>query len=431
MRTERSFDPQTLEYRYVRRRWHVLLRAIDTLGLIVMRLLGGGNARLGSRTAESSPPDPAQVRSMLLVQLDHLGDAVITTAMFAPLRRQFPHASIEVLCGPRGAEVFRGVPEVTQVHVSGVNRFHRRLAGLWMVSTLWWGWKLRRRKFDLAIDVRGELPMALLIALTGARQRLGWDAGGGGFMLTASPPYVPGRAELHSRAALLELLGVVVDRENFFPSWSPSVAIGSAIDWRLRNAGYDAKRRLIVLHLGAGTQAKRWPIDRWRSLVCSLVSRELGEVILVGSAADQAAAQEIVGGFGSQYVRDWTGQLDLAELAALCGRADIVVGADSGPAHLAAAQRTPVVVLFSGTNDVEQWRPRSGRVAILREPVSCSPCHATTCPLADHPCMRGLDPDAVLQAVAEMLDEPMLAFADFRNRLERSQPRRDSWRSIA
>jgi len=376
-------------------------------------------------------PDASSVRSILLIQLDHLGDSVITTAMLAPLRRHFPQASIEVLCGPRGAEVFRATTEVAQVHVSIWNRFHRRTAGLWIAATVWWGIALRRRRFDVALDTRGELPMALLMWLAGAKYRLGWDAGGGGFLLTASPRYVRGGAELASRAALLAELGIAVDEATFFPRFEPGEAATTEMERRLSSAGYDACRRLLVLHIGAGTSAKAWSVERWRSLVCSLVSRELGEVVLVGTAADRAAATEIAAGFSSHYVRDWTGQLELAELAALCRRADVVVGADSGPAHLAAAQRTPLVVLFSGTNDVEQWQPRGGRVVVVREPVSCSPCHATQCPLAGHPCMQGIDPAVVLQRVAELLDEPMLAFAEFSDRVDRQLQRRTSARSIA
>lgn len=428
MPTARSISGSDVEYRYVRRCWHVLFRALDAVGWTVRWILSRVHHR---HEVSPASPDASSVRSILLIQLDHLGDAVITTAMLAPLRRHFPQATIDVLCGPRGADVFRGSSEVDRVHVSITNRFHRRAAGLWLVATLWWGLALRRRRFDFAIDTRGELPMALLMWLAGARHRLGWDAGGGGFLLTASPKYVRGRAELASRAALLSELGVPIDETNFSPRFEPDSATASQMERRLASAGYDAGRRLLVLHIGAGTSAKAWPVERWRSLVCSLVSRELGEVVLVGTVADRKAASEIAAGFPSHYVLDWTGQLQLAELAVLCRRADVVVGADSGPAHLAAAQRTPLVVLFSGTNDVEQWQPRGGRVVVVREPVSCSPCHATQCPMADHPCMQGIDPAVVLQRVAEILDEPMLAFAEFSDRVDRNLLRRASARSIA
>jgi hypothetical protein len=90
------------------------------------------------------------------------------------------------------------------------------------------------------------------------------------------------------------------------------------------------------------------------------------------------------------------------ELAAVLEASDLFIGADSGPAHLAAAVGTPAVVLFSGTNDPRQWQPCGEAVRVLRQPVPCSPCHRTRCPWADHPCMRRLTPNDAAAAVEDL-----------------------------
>ena len=95
---------------------------------------------------------------------------------------------------------------------------------------------------------------------------------------------------------------------------------------------------------------------------------------------------------------DWTGRLSVTQTAALLERADLFIGADSGPSHLAASAGLPSVILFSGTNRVAQWRPWSRRSLVLRHSVPCGPCHQKVCPLAAHPCMTGLDPDRVYRA---------------------------------
>ena len=97
-------------------------------------------------------------------------------------------------------------------------------------------------------------------------------------------------------------------------------------------------------------------------------------------------------------LRDWTGRLTVTQTTALLERADLFIGADSGPAHLAASAGTLSVILFSGTNQPGQWRPWSRHSLILRHRVPCQPCHQKVCPLADHPCMSGLDPDRVYRA---------------------------------
>ena len=102
---------------------------------------------------------------------------------------------------------------------------------------------------------------------------------------------------------------------------------------------------------------------------------------------------------------DWTGNFEVLELAALLEAADLFVGADSGPAHLAAWARTRSVVLFSGTNQVKQWRPPSETLTVLQHPTECSPCHLKRCVFPDHPCMTALTPDRVLRALERIATE--------------------------
>ncbi len=86
-------------------------------------------------------------------------------------------------------------------------------------------------------------------------------------------------------------------------------------------------------------------------------------------------------------LRDWTGTMTVAQTTAFLERADLFIGADSGPAHLAASAGTLSVILFSGTNQPRQWRPWSRHSLVLRHRVPCHPCHQKVCPLAGHPCM--------------------------------------------
>ena len=97
-------------------------------------------------------------------------------------------------------------------------------------------------------------------------------------------------------------------------------------------------------------------------------------------------------------LRDWTGTLTVTQTTALLERADLFIGADSGPAHLAASAGTLSIILFSGTNRPRQWRPWSRHSLTIRHHVPCQPCHQKVCPLADHPCMSGLDPERVYRA---------------------------------
>lgn len=406
----KSFRRRPLgRYRYVRLRWRILFTLIDAFGGFIFTL-GRLIARALLDPRKKTPKDP---RRILVVQLDHMGDAVISTVLFPLLRRRYPAASLEVLCGPWNRQLFAAVPEVNRVHESRRNRFLRggdrrcwkRLA--WIAAVFAQGLRLRREKYDLAIDVRGDFPNALMLWLSGAKRRLGWNCGGGGFLLTDVAPFVHNRPEVESRLALLAAMGIApADNEDDLPHFRPSEAAKTIVADKLAACFVEVPNRkrslLVAVHVSAGTAAKRWPVEHWRRLLDMLIAAG-ARVVLVGSSSDRPISQSIRGGRCLSNVGDLTGDLDIVELAALLERADLFIGGDSGPAHLAAAVRTPALALFSGTNDSRQWRPRGEKVAVVSHAVPCSPCHREQCPRASHPCMRNIDPAAVFAAAAGLV----------------------------
>ncbi|HEY1064646.1 MAG TPA: glycosyltransferase family 9 protein, partial [Pirellulales bacterium] len=196
-------------YRYRRPVWNWLFSAIDALGWLAVMLANILRLRR-SRPHQALLGD---VRSLLLIQFDHLGDGVLTGAVLPALRRRFPDASITALVSPSCEELFRRRAEIDEVVVCDRNRFSRsgRAAG-WLGEIFRQGRSLRPRSFDAAIDFRGEFPHALLMWLSGARIRVGWDCGGGGFLLTHHVAYVPHRHEVLSRWAVLAAMGVARPR---------------------------------------------------------------------------------------------------------------------------------------------------------------------------------------------------------------------------
>ncbi len=177
------------------------------------------------------------------------------------------------------------------------------------------------------------------------------------------------------------------------PSSSETISNDGEPDW-LHAGRFGASAPLLAVHLGAGTPAKRWPIGHWDDLLGQFL-RDGWRVVVVGGTDDSGLAATLT---PHDELKDWTGRLAVTETTALLERADLFLGSDSGPAHLASCAGVPSVVLFSGTNRVGQWRPWSRRSLVLRHDVACNPCHRKVCPLADHPCMTALTPDRVYKA---------------------------------
>ena len=182
-------------------------------------------------------------RRILVVQLDHMGDAVLTSPLLALLRTAYPEAQIDVLASPSNREVFEADPHVDRVRLATRTWFERR-RGSWALGTAVWalGRSLRDGHYDLGIDVRGDILTVVVLALAGIPRRLGWAMGGGGFLLTDVARWVPGRHEVDSRLALLERLGLPVEgpaRVVVHVTDQDRVAVGG----RLRGAWPDEGRR--------------------------------------------------------------------------------------------------------------------------------------------------------------------------------------------
>lgn len=419
---------RTGRYRYTKWRWRASVGLLDLVGTIVMALW-----RVVRPAKRVDAP-----RKILVVQLDHMGDAILSTPIFPRLRAAYPGATIDVLASPSNREVFEADPEVDRVHLADRNWFERKPGRRALGSAVWTlGRSLRAHRYDLGIDVRGDILTVFVLALAGIPRRLGWAMGGGGFLLTDVARWVPGRHEVASRMALLDELGLPgeaavrvrvhardVDRarlaQRLREAWPAARTGRVAVLAGARPGAFSKARRasreeasrfldepeslhagrfgdpspLLAVHLGAGASAKRWPLRHWQSLIGRFLD-DGWRVILIGGPDDVEPAR----GIGPHpRLRDWSGRLLVPETAALLERVDLFIGSDSGPAHIAASTSTASVILFSGTNRPGQWRPWSRRALVIRRKVACRPCHHKACPLADHPCMTGIEPDRVYRS---------------------------------
>ncbi len=381
--------PRGSRYRYTKRRYRAAFRLLDSVGGLLTNF---------ARCFRPAPPRE-EPRSILIVQLDHVGDAVLTTPVLAALRSRFPDAVIDVLAAPWNAPVFSGNPAVRHVHLSEHNWQARRPAQrAFLAEVVRQGRRLRRFQYDLAIDPRGDFFVVLTLWLAGIPRRLGWACGGGGFLLTDVASWDAARHEFESRRVLLEAIDVAPTgfQPELFPTWADRSAVREML---AEIAG--RRSPFVVVHASAGTPAKQWPLEHFSQLVGRL-TRELGATVaLVGATDDRSRGRWIA--HTCPLVVDWTGRLSLLQLASLLDETDVFIGGDSGPAHVAAAMGTPSIVLFSGTNRAECWRPVGDEVVVLREAVPCSPCHLNACPIAGHPCMSGVRPADVMEAVRGVL----------------------------
>ena len=209
---------------------------------------------------------------ILLVRLRLIGDVVFTTPIIRALRRHDPCARLSYVVEPAAEPVLRNNPHLDELIVVPRRRGLARVTDdLAMARTL------RRRRFDLAIDLHGGPRSAWLTWASGAPRRIGYTIQGRAWMYTDRIPRPPDLGSSHSvenQLALLEPLGIgppnPVD-DGVEMADDPDAA--TRVDERLRAAGVSPAHPLIVLHVSAGNPFRRWPEASSRWLTSSTCSR--------------------------------------------------------------------------------------------------------------------------------------------------------------
>lgn len=376
-------------------------------------------------------------RRILLIKLSAVGDVVHTIPVLNKLRRRYPAARIDWLLTPAIAELVGHHRAITNVVL-----FARQQRGTpW--RTRWTALigaarlvaALRSARYDLVIDLHGQLRTALLTLATGASVRIGfdrprpevWDASDRKFPAEARKHAWHGAREgswlayshhipvptldIHAVDRYLSvapMLGLDDGPADFsFPI--PPAAVTRIAQMLCRHGVACEDGRPGFLLLSPGTN---WKTKHWRSEGFAEVARHLmrkgWSVVLVGSTRDQDACRRVAA--AAPGAVDLCGQTTLSELAALVHGSAGCVTNDSGPMHLAVALDRPVVGIFGPTDSL--WiGPYRRSQAVLEADLPCAPCYLRElrrCP-HEHACMRGVSADAVIERIEACLASASVA----------------------
>ena len=339
---------------------------------------------------------------------------MFTTPMLRALKRTFPDARLTYVVEPEAAAVVRGNPHLEDVIVVPHSRGWRRVRDDVALAR-----RLRAARFDVVFDLHGGPRSSWLTWATGARERIGYDVAGRGWHYTRTVHRPRALRPLHSVVNQWELLQAM----ERWPGDSPDPArdpVEMAVDrsaeqriaQRLRDSGTDDRHVVIVVHVSAGNPFRRWPEASFVRLVTTLAGRdERRRIILSSGPSDRTAADRIaeaartsLGARSHRVLR--FGDIDLAELRALLDRSRLFVGGDTGPLHIAAATRTPIVAIFGPTLSARSapWRdPALATESVEIEELACRPCDQSVCAPGDFRCLTRLEPETVIAAAERAL----------------------------
>lgn len=342
------------------------------------------------------------VRRLLAIRLDNIGDVVMIGPALRALRAHLPDAEITLMVSRAGAQVAPLLPWVDQVLV------HR---ALWqdlhhalpfdptreeaLVETL------RDGRFDAAVVFtsfsQSPYPPAYACYLAGIPLRLGQARDFGGAVL--SPCVTPPSEDAHQVDRNLHLLQAAgLECASRHLELEVPAHVAADADALLHEAGVDTGAAFIAVAPGASCAARRYPAARYREVIRLLLHNTNLPIVLLGDERDRERAELPA---TRPRVVSLIGRTTVPQFAAVLKRAALVVANNSAALHMADAFGRPLVVLYSGTDHESQWAPRMAPSIVLNRRTACTPCYRFDCAF-DMECLD-IPPQAVADAAVELL----------------------------
>jgi ADP-heptose:LPS heptosyltransferase len=330
---------------------------------------------------------------ILFIRLWGLGDVLLSTPTVHAARRAFPGARIEYLTGRAGADALAGNPDIDEVIAmrTGTRPMLRALR------------EVRRRRYDVVIDLHSTARTSYFVAVTGAAQRIGFRGRGPRrHIYTAVRPRTGGgEYSALELMRLLDLVGVPTPAE---PCLDLRIAIPdherlrTAALWRTH--GLDGATVVAVSPVSL-LPFKQWGAARWAEVADGIIERG-GRVVVTHGPGEREQAAAMVAHMRHAPVWD----LDIRSvraLAAVYERCALWTGNDSGPRHVAVAAGTPTVTVFRDTVGGPWTDPRPGQRHVYIEKPAPQGCdyRCSRCPHLG--CLTAIAPDDVAQIVTGVL----------------------------
>lgn len=362
----------------------------------------------------SDQADFSNIRRVLVIKLQHLGDVLLTTPVFAVLKQRYPHLEIDALVFADTAPLLSD-----NEHISRIFKIDR-LGGKESRKPIWLRLAdeyrlyraLKNRRYDLVIALTDRWRAAWMIRLLRPAYSVAqkythkrdskWRKS---FSHLYDIPALP-RHTVETHLDALRRLGVYPRGREKQLRFTVAPAIAEKIA-ALREMHGLQPRDYIVMHPTSRWMFKSWSIDGFAEVLRLLMARGLRVALVSGPAQSELDyAQAIVAKCRANTdLVDLSGQLTLPEVAALIQDARCFIGLDSVAMHIAAAVGTPTMALFGPSND-KIWGPWMAPHRVLTSNHSCRPCNLDGCgngKVSD--CLQAIDPEDVVAAVYALLEE--------------------------
>ncbi len=332
----------------------------------------------------------AKPRKIVVLELTHIGDLIMSTPLLHELRMNYPKAKINLVCADWNNPLFQNNELVDSVLNYNSRMFSPKTKGTTFWNRLKFFYSLFRQKYDLVVDLRGDYDTLLFFLLFYRRKRIEWW---GSHIMERKLKSERPRHMVDTKVEILKTLGIHAKSKKLLFAVSKNAA-----DWAA-NLLKNNERPVITIAPGARWNFREWPKEKFSQLADKLMENN-ATVVLVGAPNEKKLAEEIAAMMKHKPIIT-AGTASIQQSAAIISKSVLFIGNDSGPMHVAAALSIPTVALFGPQTPVLTG-PYSKNSIVIRKHVWCSPCSQTTCINQSDWCMNKITLEEVYEAAIKL-----------------------------
>jgi len=351
-------------------------------------------------------------KKILIIRLSAIGDVVDVLPALRYLRSNFPESRISWLVEDRASAILSDHPDLNEVIVFPRKKWQREILKVSKtISTLSdilsFYRKLHDEHYDLVLDFQGNLKSGIMDLITGTENRVGFGKGfckEFNYLFTMYKVYPQNEREhrIDKNLSLLKGIGFNAEFQNpEFPT--------SRLDQEYISKFIDENNKcsipLIIVNPCSSEYGsyKRWSTLNYARLTDMILEKYDVKVVFIWGPNELEIVNEIISQMKQKALVSC--KTTIKQLIELIRRADLFVGGDTGPLHIASTLCIPTMAIF-GPKDPMLYGPYHENTAIINKELPCSPCRDRTC--SDPKCLTTILPEEVLQEVNKLMDNILI-----------------------
>lgn len=323
-----------------------------------------------------------------------LGDVVRGLSLVSQIKKNLPNSRITWLVEPKWVELVTIHPDIDKVLVF---KRDQGMTALWQLKKA-----LDQEHFDITLDLQRHFKSGFFSLLSRAKRRVGFNRRN-----AKEFNWLFNNEKIDFFSDRLPKVQHYLKFTEYLGLPAPAVLdFGfSSFDFKsvLPDILSDINGPIVAVVIGSSWESKNWFFEGYRDLAKHFIDSGEWQVVLLGDRSQEGLSLQLAEDINSPSLTNLVAKTSLLEVAAVLKVAEVAVGPDSGPAHMAGAVGTPYVSLF-GPTSAQRVAPYGSEHLVVQSGVACAPCYKKRCPGLSRRCMRKITVTQVRGKIYEALN---------------------------